>query len=255
MRECVTDYDDESFKLSIDVIMCLVNKDVINRQFILSIVNQLSFKGVDNYSSSSKLIEMMKGLLDDFSCCDGELKKAFENVHFGWFYVTELNCLKFAKFLASVYLIELDGRMATTTVKYIFNAISECWDLRRVMIWYCKLQDKDLKEEIIECPKLEELTIGGCDVSKNSFCHLCKLVISVRRVYLSDIEGMKGGWWSVMVETIVRAKENNDGDFALRILEIERCPLMTDEMKNKVITFLLIHNYPNFIIICKWFTI
>ena len=58
-----------------------------------------------------------------------------------------------------------------------------------------------------------------------------------------------------MVETIVRAKENNDGDLSLRRLKITGCPLMNDEMKNKVISFILIHNYPNFISICKWFNI
>ena len=104
VRECVT-ANDGSFRLSIDVIMCLMNKDVINKQFILSIVNQLSFKDVKY--GSDKLIEMMKGLLDDFGCCDGELEKAFENVHIRCFNVDELNCLKFAKFLASVDFIEL----------------------------------------------------------------------------------------------------------------------------------------------------
>ena len=257
VRECVTDDEDESFNLSIDVIMCIMNKDVINKQFILSIVNQLSLTNVSYYSSSDKLIEMMKGLLDDFRCCDGELKEAFKNVHFGRFNVNEVNCLKFAKFLVSVDLIHLGGRMAksTTTVKCILNAISECWDLRGVRIWNCILQDEDLKEEIIKCPQLEELEIGTCDVSKHSFYHLCKLMITVREVDLRDITGMEGEWWRMMVETIVRAKENNDGDFSLRKLKIKRCPFMNDEMKNKVITFILIHNYPNFIIICKWFNI
>ena len=259
MRECVTDTLDESFELSIDVIMCLMNKDVINKQFILSILNHLSFKYV---YSSDKLIEMMKGLLDNFRCCDSELKKAFENVHFELFDVTEVNCLKFAKFLASVDSIEfgyeLDGHMATritTTVKCIFNEISECRDLRRIGIWKCTLQDEDLKEEILECPQLERLEIVGCYVSEQSFLHLCKLIITVREVYLSDIKGIEGEWWSMMVETIVRAKENNDGDLSLGKLEIKDCLLMNDEMKNKVITFILIHNHPNFIIICKWFNI
>ena len=253
VRECVTDEYDKSFELSIDVIMCLMNKDVINKQFILSIVNQLSFKDVEY--SSSKVIEMMEGLLDDFGCCDGELEKAFENVHVGRFNVDEVNCLKFAKFLASVDWINLNGGEATTTVKYIFNAISECRDLRRVWIWHCRLQDEDLKEEITECPKLEELVIVYCYVSEQSFLHLCKLMITVRKVQLFEIEGMEDEWWSMMVETIVRAKENNEGGLSLRELEIEDCPLMNDEMKNKVITFILIHNYPNFIIICKWFNI
>ena len=255
VRECVADNEDESFKLSIDVIMCLMIKDVINKQFILSIVNQLSFMTVKR--SSYKLIEMMKGLLDDFGCCYGELKKAFENVHVWQFYVTEVNCLKFAKFLASVDSIVLNGRMATitTTVKCILNAINECRDLKRVMIWNSTLQDKDLKEEVIECLNLEELEIGDCDVNEHSFYHLCKLIITVRQVELCDIEGMEGEWWNMMVETIVRAKENNDGALSLRELEITECPLMNDEMKNKVITFILIHNYPNVIIIRKWFNI
>ena len=253
VRECVTD-NRESFQLSIDVIMCLMNKDVINKQFILSIVNQLSFK---NVHSSNKLIEMMKGLLDDFGCCDAELEKAFENVDFRLFEVTEMNCLKFAKFLASVDWIELDGFKATITmtVKCILNAISECRDLRGVGIWNCKLQDEDLKEEIIDCPKLEKLVIRDCYANEQSFYHLCKLSINVGEVYLNGIRGMKGEWWRMMVETIVRAKKNHDGDFALRMLKIEDCPLMNDEMKNKVTTFILIHNYPNFIIIRKWFNI
>ena len=248
VRECVTD-NDESFRLSIDVIMCLMNKDVINKQFILSIVNQLSFKNVT--SGSNKLIEMMKGLLDNFGCCDAELEKAFENVHFVHFIVKELNCFKFAKFLASVASIRLYGGKATTTLKFISSSISDFRDLRRVSLWHCTLQVKDLKKEITECPKLEKLEIGACDVSKESFYHLCKWIINVRRVRLMNIIGMKGEWWSIMLETIVSAKET----LTLRKLEIERCPLMNDEMKNKVIAFILIHNYPNFIIICKWFNI
>ena len=247
----VTDSDRESFELSIDVIMCLMNKDVINKQFILSIVNQLRCKHVEE--ASDKLIEMMKSLSDDFSCDDGELEKAFENVHVGLFYVFELNCLKYPKFLASVGWISFSGDWVT--VKYILNVISECRNVRSVMIWKCTVQDEDLKEEITECPKLEELELVGCYFNEQSFCHLCKLMITVRQFTLCEIERMKGRWWRMMVETIVRAKENNDEDFSLRKLEINDCPLMNDEMKNKVITFILIHNYPNFIIIGKWFNI
>ena len=250
VRECVTEERDESFRLSINVLMCLMNKDVINKHFILSIVNQLRFKNVKH--SSDKLTEMMKGLSNDFRCTDGELKKAFENVHFGSFKVTEVNCLKFAKFVASVELIILGGQwtMITTTVKCIWISISKCRNLSRVWILNCTLRDEDLKEEIKECPKLEELAILDCDVSEQSFQHLCNLIITAKHVTL---RGMKGEWWSMMLETIVRAKTNHDGDFVLRKLKIERCPLMNDEMKSKVITFILIHNHPNFIMICKWF--
>ena len=265
VRECVTNNDRSSllvtdgeraelFKLSIDVIMCLMNKDVINKQLILSIVSQLRFK---NVYSSGNLTEMMEDLLDDFGCNYGDLKKAFENVHVGHFDVHEVNCLKFATCIASVDSIGLNGMFAeiTTTVKYIWNTISKCMNLRSVRIVHCTLQDEDLEEDILECPKLKDLMIWNCNVNEQSFLHLCKLIIKIRRVDLDDITGIKGEWWSTMVETIVRAKENKDGDVSLRKLVINNCPFINDEMKNKVITFILIHNYFTFIIICKWFNI
>ena len=252
MRECVTDESDQSFELSTDVIMCLMNIDVINKQFILSIVNQLNFM---NVNTSRKLIEMMEGLLNDFGCCDGELKKAFENVHFGWYIVTEVNYLKYAKFLASVDWIELDGRMARTTLKYIWILVSECRNLSRVIIWNCKLQDEELEDEITECSQLEELQIEGCHISKQSFNHLCNLIITSNQVSLIDIRGMESEWWTMMVDTIVMAKEKTDGDLTLRKLHIKRCPLMNNGMKKKVIKFILIHDHSNFILICKWFNI
>ena len=64
---------------------------------------------------------------------------------------------------------------------------------------------------------------------------------------------MEDEWWNVLVEVIVNAKKKNDGDLALKKLEIIGCPLMSDEMK-EVITFALIHNYSSLIIIiCKRF--
>jgi len=48
------------------------------------------------------------------------------------------------------------------------------------------------------------------------------------------------------VEVIVNAKEKNDGNLALKKLVIYKCPLMNDEIKEKVITFTLIHNYSSF---------
>jgi len=46
----------------------------------------------------------------------------------------------------------------------------------------------------------------------------------------------------VLLDAIMNAKEKNDGDLALKKLKIEGCPFMNDEIKKKVITFILIHN-------------
>ena len=261
VRECVGG-GDASFQLSIDVIMCLMNKDVISKQFILSIVNQLSFKEVGIFRNSAvKLNEMMKLLREDFECSDPELKKAFENVHFGRFFVIELNDLKYAKFLASVDEITLDGSrydgpMATMTVRDIrqeIDGINEWGKVKRVSIWKCNLEGEDVEDKITKSYKLKWLEISECHVTEQGFFNLLKWMITCEKFELRSIENMKVEWWNALVETIENSKKKNDGDFALKELKISRCPLMNDEIKEKVTTFLLIHNYSTFIIICKWF--
>ena len=258
VRECDGD-NDESFQLSIDVIMCLVNADVISKQFILSIVDQLSFKEVGSSSGSSrKWIEMMKPLTVDFQCSDDELKNAFKNVRFWDFTANELNELKYAKYSGSVYDIILHGYMVEvrTSVRDIrkeIHGIIEWVKFKRVDIWNCRLEDKDIVDKITKSSKFEWLVIENCYAAEKGFLNLCKWMITVETCGLGNIKQMKAEWWNVLVEVIVNAKEKNDGDLALKKLEIKRCPLMNDEMKDKVIMFILTHNYSSFIIIRKSF--
>ena len=265
VRECDGD-DDELFGLSVDVIMCLMNADVISKQFILSIVNQLSFRRVGGDNSSRKWIEMMKRLAVDFECSNDELKKAFKNVRFGWFRVNfevfkvnNLNELKYAKYFGSVYQIMLNGGymaeiMTVRDIRKEIDEINEWVKVKRVRIWNCKLEDKDIDDEITKSSKLEWLWISFCYVTEKGFYNLCKWMITVEKFDLNNIEEMKVEWWNVLGDVIVNAKEKNDGDLALKELEIIGCPLMNDEVKEKVITFTLIHNYSSLIIIiCKMF--
>ena len=264
VRECVSDKSDESIKLSIEVIMCLMNKDAISKQFILSIVNQLRFKEVGKYSSFNsstsisvrKFNDMMKPLRDDFNCSDAELKKAVENVHFRGFEVIELNELKYAKFLASVDLIRLYGQMATMTVRDIrqeVDGINEWGKARRVSIWNCKLEDEAVVDKITKSYKLEWLAIRGCYATEQGFVNLLKWMITCEKFKLNEIKNMKIEWWNALEETIENSRRRNNGDLALRELIITGCPWMNEEIKEKVITFILIYNYSSFIFMCKWF--
>jgi len=222
-----------------------MSNNVIDKQIVLSIINQLSFKNVSNFiNSSRKLIEMMESLIRNFECDDFELKKAFENVHFKYFEVIELNELRFTKYLASFDKIGLDGfglnGNVTTTVRDIrkkINEINELGECKRVRIVGYELQDeKSDDDDITKCSKLKYLYIGGCNVNKNSFNNLCKWAIasSVEEFILGGIGDMKVEWWKVLLDAIMNAKEKNDGDLALKKLEIERCPCMNDEMKEKI---------------------
>ena len=255
--ECVDDHEDESFKLSVDVIMCVMNKDAISKSVILSIVNQLRFKYVGSSSSSisssissrRKLIEMLiKPLIVEFKCSNDELKEAFKNVHFGMFNVNDLNELKYAKYLGSVHWIRLEGDVAkiTTTIRDIrkeIGKVNEWVKVERVYIWKCKLNDKEINDKMTKSSNLEWLQIYNCYVTEQGFFNLCKWMITVEGFGLDNIKEMKVEWWNVLVAVIVNAKERKDGDLALKDLEIFDCPFMNDEIKEKVITFILIHNF------------
>jgi len=255
VRECVIERGGELFKLSIDVIMCLMGSNVIDKQFVLSIINQLNFKGV-SYSSRT-LIEMIESLIRNFECDDFELKKACENVRFEYFQVNEWNELRFAKYFASCDEIGLKGKVrnVTTTVSDIRKGIDEIneWvECKWVHIWYCKLQGEEFDYDITKCSTLKFLHIAKCNVNKNSFKNLCKWIIasSVEEFRLSFIKDIKVEWWNVLLDAIMNAKEKNDGDMALKGLWMWGCTFMNDETKEKVRAFILIHDYSSFIIIC-----
>jgi len=250
VRECVEERNNESFELSIDVIMCLMSNNVFDKHFVLTIINQLSFKNVGNIiyglgsssSSNHKLFEMMESLIRNFECDEFELKKAFENVRFKYFHVNELNELRYAKYVASCDAITLNGygRNVTTTVRDIrkeIDEINEWEECKRVSITWCKLQDEESDDDdITKCSKFKYLDIGFCNVNKNSFNNLCKWAIasSVEEFRLQQIKNMKVEWRNVLLDAIMNAKEKNDGDLALKKLRIEECPFMNDEMKEKI---------------------
>jgi len=239
VRECVEERVNESFNLSIDVIMCLMSNNVIDKEFVLSIINQLSFENFYSISSSRKLIEMMESLIRNFECDDFELKKAFENVRFGYFEVIELNELRFAKYLASCDEIALDGNVTTTVrdIRKEIDEINEWLECKRVGIVFCKLQGEEFDDDdITKCSKLEYLGIVHCKVNKNSFNNLCKWAIasSVEEFKLVGIKDMKDEWWNVLLDAIMNAKEKNDGDLALKKLLIIECPFMNEEIKEKI---------------------
>ena len=250
VRECVNGYSDnveEAFRRSLDVIMCLMNRDVINKHFILSLLKEFSFKNIGNRdfgSSSRKFISLMKLLICDFECVDFELRKAFQNVHFGLFKVNELNELKYAKSLASVHQIRVHGMgHMETTIRDIRKEVDKCANCKKVSVLECKLQNEDVEDEVSEGSKLEWLHIDSCRFNKMSFVNLCKwmITVSVEEFELWGIDDIKAEWWNVLTNAIVNAKEKEDEKFALKRLWILRCTVMDDEMRQRVIACLFPH--------------
>ena len=232
----------KAFDLSIDVIICLMNEDVANKAFILSIVNELSFENVDSFSTQPKLIEMIKLLLHEFKCTSVELRKALENLNFKNFYVNELTDLKYAKFLASIYHISMTFvpsiQLTVGQIRREIDEITEYGKCKIVSIYGCKFQDEDFDDEAKECvSKLDFMWISRCKFYKKSFVVLCDWVMasSVEEFRLDYVEGLNFESWKVLVDVIVKMKVEGNGELALTRLKINECAFMKDELKRKVI--------------------
>ena len=233
-------YDDDAdnaFQLSIDIIMCLMNKNVIKKQFILSIVNQLRFT---NVCFSNKVIALMQLLICDFEFNDMELKRGFENIDFRCLRVLDSNELKYIKYLASVERITLSAM--DTTVRVI-HEINECGNCEQVSIVNCTFQDENFGIEVLESSKMKWLRINSCKFNENSFKNLCTWVMasSVQQFGLWNMKEIETEWWSFLMDAVVNSIDAKA--VSLRKLEILECTFLSAELKRKVIGFIPIQNY------------
>ena len=254
-HECINDVN-SSFEFSIDTIMSLLNNNAITKEFVLSVVSKLKFvrvgfQSVKFFCIQTKLIEMMNHLINEFECNETELQKAFENVKFGAFRVDKFDNLNYAKYLA--YVDEISFYNMETTVKVICNRIHQFFQsgkCKSIWIWDCKLKDEFSNDEKMQNYKLQWLGIDSCKLNKLSFINIWKWVLasSVEHV---ELRLTKIEWWQELVDAIVREKKHNHARFTLTKLVIWKCSAMNDEMKMKVINFILLQNFSNCIIICK----
>ena len=237
------------FQLSIDIIMCFINKDVTNKKFIISTIKPLGCEmNVLDTGSMRKVSEICEHLIDEFECTEKDLKETFENVPVELVGIDDVKSLTCVKYLPNVERIELH-EMKTTAV-CIRNEVNAVAKGKKVGIQWCELADDEILNEAKEDHELEELWIDRCRLNRNSFFHLCKwsLASRVKEFKLWNVHNIKQSWWEDLANGISHQKENKS--LALRELYIYNCTQkMSKEMQKKVRRFttcfivILINNY------------
>ena len=235
------------FQLSIDIIMCFINKDVTNKKFIISTIKALLCEmNVLDTGSMRKVSEICEHLIDEFECTEKDLKETFKNVLVEWVTIDDVKSLTCVKYLPNVKRIELH-RMKTNAL-CIRNEVNAVAKGKVVIITDCELADDEILNEAKEDCELERLGIVGCRLNSNSFFHLCNwsLASRVKVFSLHVMDNIEHSWWEYLANGI----SNQKNSLELRKLVISGCTqMMSDEMQMKVRRFttcfivILINNY------------
>ena len=232
------------FQLSIEIIMCFINKDVSNKNFIISTVKTLRYKMYQlDEVSMRKVSELCGHLSSAFNCNEEDLKETFENVLVERVYVDDVKSLTCVKYLPNVEKLRLHRmKINSFRIRSEANAVAKCKD---VIIRNCEFADDGIMGHnmAIKDHQLNWLGINECKLNKYSFINVCNWALesSVDTFILQFMDNIEHSWWGELVHAIQNAKEKNNGILALRELGIFRCTQeMSKEMEMKVRKNLLI---------------
>jgi len=219
--------------------MCFVNKDVSNKNFIISTVRTLRYKmDMLDEGSMRNVSELCGHLSSEFKFNEEDLKKTFENVLVMVVYVDDVKSLTCVKYLPNVVRIELMKiKINSFRIRSETNAVAKC---KNVRIYDCDLADDGIMENnmAIKDHQLNKLLIYECKLNEYSFINVCNwaLEASVNTFELYGIDNIEHSWWGELVHAIQNAKEKNNGILALRELVIFHCTQeMSEEMQMKIV--------------------
>ena len=227
------------FQLSIDIIMCFINRDVTDKESMISTVKTLGCEmDVLDWSSMRKVSEISEDLINEFKCTDKDLKETFESVLVEKVLIGDVESLTCVKYLPNVKEIEFQ-RMKTNVliIRNEVNAVAKC---KVVRIYYCELADDEVGNIAAADYKLEELRIFGCKLNRNTFFTLCNWSLASVKVFeLLDMNYIEHSWWEYFADAIGNATVKNNGSLALKKLDIGYCSTqkMSKEIQMKVRRF------------------
>jgi len=227
----------EILQLSIEIIMCFINKDVTNKNFIISTVKTLPYKMNElDEGGMRKVSALCDHLSNSFQCNEEDLKEALKNFLYEWVKIDDIKSLTCIKYLPNVEVIQLwRMRINSFQIQCEANAVAKC---KSVRIQWCELADEELVESMAkEVHQLDHLWIECCKLNKCSFINICKWALaSVQNFRLWYIANVEHSWWRELVDAIQKLKDNNNGIFTMRELNIRDCTQkMSKEMQMKIV--------------------
>ena len=235
LRRCKLD-DKTKLKKSLEIAVFFLNKNFKDKKFLLKLLAELRHKVFEsNFMDSKNIMDICDHLVDVCRCKEEEIRKAFKDVRFGWFVVTDVRVLSCAKYFESIDLVEvrnckLDSNgLRKTLEEKVFEGC-------RVGIVGCEFIDEESYVGIGQSVRrIDRLLVSGCRIGKVGFGNLCELGISSGKFQLLGLD-INRQWWEELADLIER-KSNFPG-FCLKDLEANKCTTEIDketQMKVRVL--------------------
>ena len=162
-------------------IICLfLNKDLNDKTFILSIINQLRVDRYDvSVEKSSDLLNICNHLVEVCECEDSDIRKAFKNLQIETFDIGDMKtmqCLKYFNVAYEIWLIELKLNVND----FILNTRKAelWWKRKEVLLYECEVNDVD--EVVINNREVSLLDGYGYDNEDRLPCRFSCLRIQKR---------------------------------------------------------------------------
>ena len=232
------------FALSLNIIMCFINRDLTNKHFIISIVKSLHFEVNELYEESmEKVSELCEHLINVFNCDQEDMKETFKNVLVERVLIRDAKSLTFVKYLGNVRSIRLYSIKENTL--FIRNEVCGLAKCDEVRLINCELTDDEICALGLTSFKLGSLWINECSLNKSSFLNVCNWVMSssVKVFRLLGIVCSEMSWWKELADALISAREDKIEMLALRKLDILRCtPIMSKDIQLKVSKFTIYLN-------------
>ena len=218
---------EQSFQQSIEIIMCFANKDVINKELIVSTIKTLYYQKLELSTESLKMVnDMCKNLIKEYSFSKEHLKEVLKDVIVELVIVDDLNVLTSLQYFASVREIEL--KEVETCVSFIQNKLSEVTKCEKVVLKLCNLVDDKIIDRSMANSDMKWVRIDSCQLSQKSFINIFKWVAStsVEELTFISIDKIEDLWWEELADAIVVANEKQNRSLALTTLKIASCTQM-----------------------------
>ena len=224
LNKCALD-GDTKLSRSFEIITFFLNKTFNNKKFIKSTIRKCHGNEFDSQEMTTECIIKICRHLESCEWKEDDIRLAFANVQFRWFYVSNVEQLDVLTVNGRFHIgdgIVLRRMTATVNaIRSMFGVESENGYCGLVAIVHCELLD-EMNGCVRNDRQLKKLSIQYCQLKTvNSFIATCDWGLSCECFWLKGLD-ISTEWWERMVEMIEKRYRKGDLNKMLT-LDINEC--------------------------------
>ena len=226
--------ENTKFQRSIAFLSFFLNKNVKDKEIILSFIKKVRFLGFSQVRDSSNLLNICNHLVEVCACNENDIRMAFTNVLLRTFMIDCWNpCVKYLN-AEAIALFDFKFNVKDFVKK--MNESEFIGKGENVLLMKCEMNDVEEVDinDIPSCEVFKRLDVIRCELNANSLKNICELGLLCEYLSLYELGIESFDWWKALVTKIEDRKKH--GDLKLRKFCIRKCTtaFITEDMKIRV---------------------